>query len=445
MNKTKIDKIFKITGKEDIMTCIKMAIQNNKKIIASGEKHTMGGQSIVENGYILDMRKMNRILEYDDEQNIIKVESGATWSKLIKFLDKFGKSPTTLQSYSSFTIGGTISVNAHGITNDDPVNKSIISLEIIDSSGNFKIIKPKDRLFSLAIGGFGLFGIIYSVSLKVVDNKLIKLRTINLKVNDFDDRYRRLEEKNINIKLARINITNMEDINLYLFEKISDTPTVSYLDNKPNEMSLINKLLYKWILPNEKIQKLRFKLENIMKKPIDCDNEITTRNKLLYESAKPMAELYNPLIYISDTHILQEYFIPANNDKFIDWMKYLKEIFLNKKWNYVKLLNITIRFVNPDNISFLKYANQPVYAFVFYYRVKLQNDSDKELEKIHNLLVNKTLELNGTFYLPYRHHYSYHQLNMAYPNVKDFFKFKNEYDKNNLFSNLWFEKYKLIK
>lgn len=450
MNKTKVDKIFKIKSKDDIINVLQLARTNNKKVIAAGEKHTMGGQTIVESGYVLNMKKLNKILDFNKEENIIKVEAGATWSKLIKFLDKFNKSPSTLQSYSTFTIGGTISVNAHGITNDDSVNKSVISLDIIDSFGNMKTINKHNELFGLIIGGFGLFGIIYSVTLNVVDNQLIKLRTVELNINNFDDYYKKLlddKHNNINIKLARINITDLNKINLYLFENVSSEPITSYLEDKPNEMSLIDKLLYKWILPNGKVQKIRYKLESYMKKPIDCSGDITTRNKLLYESAKPLSTLYNPLIYISDTHILQEFFIPANDkNNFVDWMNYLTFIFNNKniKSNYkrIKLLNITIRFVNTDKLSFLKYAPTNMYAFVFYYRAQLNKEADSELNKIHNLLTNKVLELGGTFYLPYRHHYNKEQLVKAYPNINLFFENKLKYDPNNMFNNLWFNKYK---
>jgi len=156
-----------------------------------------------------------------------------------------------------------------------------------------------------------------------------------------------------------------------------------------------------------------------------------------------LANLYSPLININKTHILQEYFIPiypASN--FIVWMNYLRKIF--KKINKcINLLNITIRYVKQDNVTFLKYAQTDVYAFVFYYRIDCNTQADK-LKKLHNKLTNKILELNGTFYLPYRHHYSYTQLKKAYPNIYHFFILKKKYDSIEMFSNMWYEKYKFI-
>jgi hypothetical protein len=49
--------------------------------------------------------------------------------------------------------------------------------------------------------------------------------------------------------------------------------------------------------------------------------------------------------------------------------------------------------------------------------------------------------VSGTFYLPYRHHYSHEQLLRAYPAFPEWVKDKQRLDPTCLFSNGWFEKY----
>src|SRR5579885_3645615 len=168
-------------------------------------------------------------------------------------------------------------------------------------------------------------------------------------------------------------------------------------------------------MPTEKGKKFRFLIEKLKGKPLDWSDECE-RNKLLYETATPMANLYNPIIELDRTHILQEYFIP--HDKFEDWLLFLKIYFKKEQFKYVSLLNITIRYLQEDDLTFLKYARTNMFAFVFYYRISRHNDSDIELEMINRTLVDKTLELSGTFYLPYRHHYSFEQLEKAYPQIQ---------------------------
>lgn len=60
-------------------------------------------------------------MTFDAETNCVNVGTGATWADLIAFLNPLNplaNTPRTLQSYCSFSIGGSLSVNAHGITSD---------------------------------------------------------------------------------------------------------------------------------------------------------------------------------------------------------------------------------------------------------------------------------------------------------------------------------------
>ena len=418
LNETLVSRIFYIQSVNDIQDTIQLAVKNKKHIIARGQSHTMGGHTLTKEGYILDMKFFDRILHFDQKNMLLRVQPGATWSHIIKFLNDYGYSPEILQSYCSFSVGGTISVNAHGITSDYPLIYSVHEMKVILSDPQFDYTpivcgpKTNKELFSLVIGGFGLFGIITEVTLKVNLNQSLKIETYKLNVNSFPIIYEKiLNDPSVKVKIARINIINMNDITLYLFKTTHHKRVISYLPAKPKEMSKVSKLLYKWIIPTQTFKMFRHTYEYLTEKPIDMHDvqgEEIDKNDLLYESAEPLTKLYNPLVDVEETHILQEYFIP--NQKYKAWMKYLKEVFCPEMSNGVRLLNVTIRYVYEDHLSYLPYAQENYYAFVFYYRCKKSEKCDLELKAIHHKLVNKTISLNGTFYLPYRHHYSFKQL-----------------------------------
>jgi hypothetical protein len=67
-------------------------------------------------------------------------------------------------------------------------------------------------------------------------------------------------------------------------------------------------------MPYRSVQKLRYKLEYYLQKPIDWSSS-HDRNALLYESADGLARLHSPFVTIDDTFILQEYFLPHNTFK----------------------------------------------------------------------------------------------------------------------------------
>lgn len=129
----------------------------------------MGGQSIAPDGIVLDMRHFNTLRLAPSRDSVV-AGVGAQWTDLIRYLNDYGLSPRTMQSYSSFSVGGTLAVNAHGITTDYTLAESVLAFHIVLADGSEVDVSRNAEdeyirnLFSLALGGYGLFGIITEVN-----------------------------------------------------------------------------------------------------------------------------------------------------------------------------------------------------------------------------------------------------------------------------------------
>jgi hypothetical protein len=178
------------------------------------------------------------------------------------------------------------------------------------------------------------------------------------------------------------------------------------------EPSAAYRLIYKWAAPA--LKEMRFAVEKSSGSASDW-SESCDRNSLLYESARPLAELSSPLVNVDDTFILQEFFVPS--PKFNKWMEKTKDIFLSlNTCSDVCLLNCTIRYVQHDAETVLNYAaaTEGSFAFVLYYRLPRTAKADDVLATYHQRFATQTLALGGTFYLPYRQHYSDAEFLRAY-------------------------------
>lgn len=447
-NATVVNSLFQVRTKEDIQHALMQAKALGVKVSMRGTKHSMGGHTLNENGIIIDMQYINHI-DYDPETpDTVTVGSGALWSDVIAYLNAFGKAPRTLQSYSSFSVGGTLSVNGHGITTDFCLVESVQGFDLITGDGESihcsrESEDPKAReLFSACIGGYGLFGVIYQVQLKVNNNVKLSMDTMIVSLKQFPTIYESiLESDEVQMKLCRIDLASFEHVEIFVFKSDNpDIPTVSSLPVKPREMSGMSRLIYKWLAVPMK--EARFAIERQTGNAMDW-SEVNDRNSMLYESAVPLARLYDPLILVDDTFILQEYFVPKS--RFFEFVTDSLSV-IAKEIQYeevINLLNITIRFVQQDKDTMLPYATSPegMYAFVLYYRVRKTKEADQVLMKYHQKLATIVLEQKGTFYLPYRHHYNHQQLLAAYPGFPKFCETKWKYDPAGLFTNLWWERY----
>jgi len=163
----------------------------------------------------------------------------------------------------------------------------------------------------------------------------------------------------------------------------------------------------------------------------------------MYESATPLARFYSPFVELNDTFVLQEFFVPR--EKFSAWISRAKPVYkLVENLPHIDLLNTTIRFTWPDSEEVkLAYSQSPKgsFAFVLYYRMYRSKQADTELEQAHKAFVALTLELGGTFYLPYRHHYSDQEMDKSYPQAEEFFKRKQYYDPTCMFTSQWYNRY----
>lgn len=79
-----------------------------------GGRFSMGGQIAAADSLHLDMRTMNRLVWLDPAARTVRCQAGMTWRDLLDHIDPHDLSVSIMQSYSNFTIGGSVSVNCHG-------------------------------------------------------------------------------------------------------------------------------------------------------------------------------------------------------------------------------------------------------------------------------------------------------------------------------------------
>ena len=196
LNHAPVSGVFFPRTIDDVKHILALARKEGKKVSMRGTKHSMGGHTIAENGFVIDTAKLNNII-YDKDTRQATVGPGVVWSDLVYHLNQFGMSPVTLQSYSSFSVGGSISVNAHGITSDFCLHQSVIKFTLIRWDGTEIVCKDgahgeSGELFRLALGGYGMFGVIVEITMDVQPNARLRMDVIQTKADDLYQTYQNL-------------------------------------------------------------------------------------------------------------------------------------------------------------------------------------------------------------------------------------------------------------
>jgi FAD/FMN-containing dehydrogenase len=448
LNRTAIYGIAAISTVEDVRNALQFARENHLKVTIAGQRHSMGGQSFTKDGLILDMRGLNQ-LKLDEANKILNVQAGATWAQIQRFLDQQGLAVKAMQSINIFTVGGALSVNGHGIAHDPgQLAPTVRSIRIMLSDGALKTASPTENsdLFRLALGGYGLLGVILDADIDVVDNEIYRWNTKYLDYQDFPAYYRANVEGNprFGLVFGRLSVSPfsyLREAALHTFEKVPSSRPIEPI--RPAGYIWLDRFVINFSKTGGLGRWTRWQLEKYVGprvRPCLSRNQrmnqeegcLVSRNEEMYDS---MDYLKNRL---QDTDILQEYFVPPDKmPAFVDGLR------TAVKRNRANLLNVTIRIVHKDVVTALPYAKEDMFAFVLYFNQRLNDADSRKLQTTTEELIDLALGLNGTFYLPYQLFYSQEQLHRAYPGASAFFEAKKMYDPIGLFSNKLFQKYGL--
>ena len=161
----------------EVADVVKLANQLKLPVIPyGGGTGVMGGVLPVRGGLVLDVKRLNRILEIDRKALTARVEAGVVLEDLYDALEEYGLMPGhDPYSVPIATVAGTISTNGVGYRAAafGPMGEQVVALEVVMPTGEIISTKavPKNStgpdLNKLFIGSEGTFGVITQATIKV--------------------------------------------------------------------------------------------------------------------------------------------------------------------------------------------------------------------------------------------------------------------------------------
>ena len=418
----------------------------------AGGRHAMGGQQFLSDGVLLDTNQLNRILSLDSELGLVKVEAGILWDRLVGELRNMQQNSP--QSWSvvqkqtgadRLSIGGALSANGHGRgLTYAPIVQDVESLELVDADGELRHCSRSENreLFSLAIGGYGLFGAIYSVTLRLMPAHHLR-RTVE--------------------------ITDIETLASRFAERIADGFTYGDFQYMTDETSadFLRRGVFSCYRPVAQRE------EAPVEPPLYLLTEQNWLN-LLHLSHSDKARAFEEYAgfyqrtdgqtYDSDTFQLSMYIDDYHGD--LDKRLYggqkcsetITELYvpLPKLAEFMvaaagelrrRCANViygTVRLIARDDETFLNWARQPYACIVI--NLHFEHNESGKLKVADDLrsLIDLASGLGGSYFLTYNRFAMPEQLTRCYPQFGDFLALKDSYDPDGVFSSDWHRAYRCL-
>ena len=441
LDQTRVAEVWDIPANTEaaeaqLRALLKRAAGEKLRVSIAGARHSMGGHTIYPGGIAVNMLPFNA-MTLNEARTTLHVGAGARWSEIIPYLNSRGRSVAVMQSNNSFSVGGSLSVNCHGWEpHKPPIAATVRAFRLMKADGSIVRCSRMENaeLFSLALGGYGLFGIILDAELSVVPNERYKPECFIVPSSAFAARFQQdvVDGADVGMAYGRLSIIPggefLKETVLTVFHRVpcaeEDLPPLSETGYR-----MLRRALVRGSVDSDYGKYLRWDTE---KKTLGSFSKMTfSRNQLLNEGV----ELYQDRS-AARTDILHEYFVPVT--RLEEFLAKLRPIIPR---HHGDLLNVTVRDVTADKDTVLCYAKEHVFGLVMLFSEVCSPAADSQMETMTREMVDASLSVGGGYYLPYRLHPTREQLLKAYPRTDEFFRLKRQYDPGEVFQNEFYEKY----
>ncbi len=448
LNLTHVARVVRPDSVESLQKIVRTAQREGKAISIAAGRHAMGGQQFGKGTILIDMAGLNRVLGFDAAKGQVRVEAGIQWPELIADLlrRQDGQTPQwgIIQKQTGadrLSLGGALSANIHGRGfRLKPIIADVESFELLDDGGALRTCSrgENSELFRLAIGGYGLFGIITSVTLRL-------------------ERRRRLERVVEVIPAA--NLTSAFE------QRIAEGFQYGDFQYATDDSS--DDLLRRGVLS--------------CYRPVEAGRAAPEGHKELSEAdwdrlfylshvdKKRAFEEYSRYylstsgqLYWSDTHQLSLYLDNyherldrrlGSTEKGSEMIteiyvrrtalgRFLEDVRKDFRANKVDLIYGTIRLIEKDDESFLAWAKEAYACVIFNLHVVHDPQGLERSARAFRRLIELAIPYGGSYYLTYHRWATRRQVETCYPQFTEFLRMKRRYDPTERFQSDWYRHYR---
>jgi FAD/FMN-containing dehydrogenase len=447
LNPTWVASISRPTSVAEVRSLVKDCAKHSRVISVSGSRHATGSQQFATDSDLLDMRAMNRVIGLDDKIGVLHVEAGVEWPELVQgylSLQKENVRWGIRQKQGGadrMSLGGALSANAHGhCLGSPPMIGDVEWIELVTADGSIKKCSRKQNaeLFSLAVGGYGLFGIITAVGLQLVPRRKVRrhveTRTTAEVVPLIEGRtaagapygYFQYSIDETAGDFLRAGI-------LTTYENVSaDTPLG--IESSDIDAKMLTALLEIAHRDRGSAYRRYAKLElskdgnvewsdlhQLSTYPSGYHQEIEKRLGADFVGADLILEVYVPRTEL----------IPLLEDA--------RRILLASG---MPLIYGTVRFIEQDKDSYLAWAKKRYACVIFSPHSSGGTQALRKTGDVCRQLIRAANKRGGSFYLTYNRFATRDELTSAYPQFQDFLNLKKQYDPRETFQSDWYRHYK---
>lgn len=448
LNATRVREVVTVGTATDLQRALRQANAAGQSISIAGGRHAMGAQQFASDSILLDMRQFNRVRSFDRARGIVDVEAGIMWPALVDYLlkEQAGRSiawgiAQKQTGADRLTIGGALSANVHGRgLKMKPFIADVESFTLIDARGDVRTCSRtrNSELFRLAIGGYGLFGVIAAVRLRLARREKIQ-RVVEVRM--IDDLPKAFEQRIADgftfgdFQFA-VDETSGDFLRRGVFSCYRPVDPKTPMPDAQKELG------------DEDWHALLLLAHNNKATAFDRYSKyyLSTSGQLYWSDTHQMSTYLDDYhlrldkqLGVTDraTEMITEIYVPRPA-----LPSFMAEVAATFRKNGVPIVYGTVRLIEQDDESVLAWAKQPYACIIFNLHVVHTPEGMDRAAQAFRDLIDMGMKRGGRYYPTYHRHARRDQVETCYPQLPEFLRLKRKYDPSERFQSDWYRFYK---
>ena len=447
LNPTRVREVVMVDSRRALQTAVQRAARAGSSICIAGGRHAMGAQQFASEAVMLDMTRLNQVRSFDRTNGIIEVDAGIMWPALIDYLLKQQTGRARQWGIAQkqtgadrLTIGGALAANVHGRgLKMKPFISDVESFVLIDArGGSHTCSRTENReLFRLAIGGYGLFGVISSVRLRLIPRQKIQ-RVVEVRMIDglsaaFEQRI--AEGFMFGDFQFSVDETSDDFLRRGVFSCYRPVDPGTPVPDVQRE--LVDEDWHALLLLAHKDKATAFDQY--------AKYYLSTNGQLYWSDTHQMSTYLDDYHVRLDTQLgaadratemITEIYVPR-----ADLASFMGEVARLFRTNGVPIVYGTVRLIEQDAESFLAWATQPYACIIFNLHTVHTQEGIQRAGQAFRDLIDMGIKRGGRYYLTYHRHARRDQVETCYPQLPEFLRLKRKYDPTKRFQSEWYRHY----
>lgn len=199
MSSAGLSYVYRPSTADGLCAIFEEARRTGRPVGLRGAGRSYGDAALNSEGLLLDLTRLNRILDWNPETGVISVEAGVTIRQLWEYTIEDGWWPPVVPGTMFPTLGGAAAMNIHGKNNFQvgPIGDHIEDFDLMLPSGETRNCSRTQNadLFFAAISGFGMLGVMTRLTLKLKRIYSGLLRVEPIPHRNFDELFAHFEER----------------------------------------------------------------------------------------------------------------------------------------------------------------------------------------------------------------------------------------------------------